>query len=345
MPDPRNIFKSRYKKQTRTYSYGKVPGIEVGTILKSRKECSDLGLHGPTQAGIHGNAVHGAYSVVLSGGYEDDEDNGESFWYTGEGGRKDGGGPQVEDQSWKNKNNKSLKNSCGLDKQLIRVIRGHTLQSPYAPSHGYRYDGLYRVTQAKQVRGKSGYLLCKFFFQRKPNQPPLPEPTSITRSEKLKQNIPSHYSASSSDSEDEAPTMVIESTSKRTDTPDSQSTRVHTPLASTSKTRIPETEFIEVEDSADDDNLFSGADSEKESEQEEQEASDEVPSSSHQPPSPSLVALGKRKRFLTPISISSDEEDFPLKPPKRKKRGVVLLVLRENHPLVPGGHFLCLLYQ
>lgn len=193
----------------------------------------------------------------------------------------------------------------------------------------------------------------------------------------MKQNIPSHYSASSSDSEDEAPTMVIESTSKRTDTPDSQSTRVHTPLASTSKTRIPETEVVEVEDSADDDNLFSGADSEKESEQEEQEASDEVPSSSHQPPSPSLVALGKRKRFLTPISISSDEEDFPLKPPKRKKaQGVVassslgpssdvesvdlisqfsddeggkarsvLLVLRENHPLVPGGHFLCLLYQ
>ena len=28
----------------------------------------------------------GAYSIVLSGGYVDDEDHGEVFWYTGEGG-------------------------------------------------------------------------------------------------------------------------------------------------------------------------------------------------------------------------------------------------------------------
>ncbi|KAH7873355.1 PUA-like domain-containing protein [Lentinula edodes] len=112
MPDPRNIFKNRYKKQTKTYGYGKVAGIEVGTILSSRQECSDRGLHGPTQAGIHGNATYGAYSVVLSGGYEDDEDNGERVWYTGEGGRKNGGGPQIADQDWKNKNNRSLKVSA-----------------------------------------------------------------------------------------------------------------------------------------------------------------------------------------------------------------------------------------
>ncbi|KIK62390.1 hypothetical protein GYMLUDRAFT_72625 [Collybiopsis luxurians FD-317 M1] len=42
-------------------------------------------LHGPTQAGIHGHAVHGVYSVVLSGGYEDDVDEGDKFSYTGEG--------------------------------------------------------------------------------------------------------------------------------------------------------------------------------------------------------------------------------------------------------------------
>ncbi|KAJ4478603.1 PUA-like domain-containing protein [Lentinula lateritia] len=164
MPDPRNIFKNRYKKQTKTYGYGKVAGIEVGTILSSRQECSDRGLHGPTQAGIHGNATYGAYSVVLSGGYEDDEDNGERVWYTGEGGRKNGGGPQIADQDWKNKNNRSLKISCAPDRYPIRVIRGHTLHSRYAPSWGYRYDGLYRVAKAIQVRGKAGKLLCKFLF-------------------------------------------------------------------------------------------------------------------------------------------------------------------------------------
>jgi len=38
-----------------------------------------------TVAGIHGNPREGAFSVALSGGYEDDVDYGEYFTYTGEG--------------------------------------------------------------------------------------------------------------------------------------------------------------------------------------------------------------------------------------------------------------------
>lgn len=38
-----------------------------------------------TVAGIHGNEREGAFSVALSGGYEDDVDYGEYFTYTGEG--------------------------------------------------------------------------------------------------------------------------------------------------------------------------------------------------------------------------------------------------------------------
>ena len=38
------------------------------------------------RAGIHGNATDGAYSVVLSGGYDEDEDRGDTFVYTGSGG-------------------------------------------------------------------------------------------------------------------------------------------------------------------------------------------------------------------------------------------------------------------
>ena len=44
-------------------------------------------------------ADQGAYAIVLAGGYADDEDEGTSFWYTGEGGQEakgrqvgDGGG-------------------------------------------------------------------------------------------------------------------------------------------------------------------------------------------------------------------------------------------------------------
>ena len=37
--------------------------------------------------GIHGSDAHGAYSIVLSGGYEGDTDDGHEFTYTGSGGR------------------------------------------------------------------------------------------------------------------------------------------------------------------------------------------------------------------------------------------------------------------
>ena len=32
----------------------------------------------------------GAFAIVLSGGYEDDDDSGTQFWYTGEGGQAKG---------------------------------------------------------------------------------------------------------------------------------------------------------------------------------------------------------------------------------------------------------------
>ena len=48
-------------------------------------ECCRDGVHRPTVAGIH-RGEDGAYSIALSGGYEDDVDLGDCFTYTGEGG-------------------------------------------------------------------------------------------------------------------------------------------------------------------------------------------------------------------------------------------------------------------
>lgn len=48
---------------------------------------SEAGIHRPHVAGIHGRSNVGAFSIVLSGGYEDDIDNGDEFLYTGSGGR------------------------------------------------------------------------------------------------------------------------------------------------------------------------------------------------------------------------------------------------------------------
>ena len=45
------------------------------------------GVHRHSIAGIHGRQNEGVYSIVISGGYKDDYDEGEEFVYSGCGGR------------------------------------------------------------------------------------------------------------------------------------------------------------------------------------------------------------------------------------------------------------------
>ncbi|TCD71502.1 hypothetical protein EIP91_008883 [Steccherinum ochraceum] len=164
--------------------YGPIPGIKVGTWWESRLDCSKDAVHAPVVAGIT-CGPDGAYSVALSGGYEDDVDLGEGFTYTGSGGRDLKGtkqnpknlrtAPQSSDQDWDNPFNSALQRSVE-SKKPVRVIRGFKLPSIFAPAEGYRYDGLYTVEKAWQERGLNakGFLVCKFLFKRVAGQPPLP---------------------------------------------------------------------------------------------------------------------------------------------------------------------------
>jgi putative restriction endonuclease len=94
-------------------------------------------------AGISGSGTEGADSVVLSGGYEDDEDRGEVIVYTGHGGNDPNTKRQVADQEFSRGNLAlAVNRKEGLP---VRVIRGAELDSPYAPERGFRYDGLYVV--------------------------------------------------------------------------------------------------------------------------------------------------------------------------------------------------------
>lgn len=60
---------------------------------------SEAGVHRPPVAGIHGRDNFGAFSIVLSGGYEDDVDKGDEFLYTGSGGRDLSGNKRTALQS------------------------------------------------------------------------------------------------------------------------------------------------------------------------------------------------------------------------------------------------------
>jgi len=116
------------------------PGIvlnaEVGAIwFEIRAELAVAVVHRHRQAGISGSSSQGADSIVLSDGYEDDEDYGDVVDYTGYGGRDRTMGRQVSDQSftlW----NRALAFS-GLNGLPVRIIRGAGHDSPYSPGTGY----------------------------------------------------------------------------------------------------------------------------------------------------------------------------------------------------------------
>lgn len=164
-------------------TFGSIPGIAIGTIWEKRMDCSTDAVHAPTVAGISGNETDGCWSICLSGGYEDDIDLGESFTYTGSGGRDLKGtvnnpknlrtAPQSSDQRWEGKN-AALRMSVQT-RRPVRVVRGYKANNRYAPKEqGYVYSGLYRVTKAWMERGQAGFMVCKFKFERCAGQDPLP---------------------------------------------------------------------------------------------------------------------------------------------------------------------------
>lgn len=144
--------------------FGHIPGYPEGTGFDSRHELSISGVHRPRQAGISGSATEGADSIVLSGGYEDDQDMGDTIIYTGHGGRDEKTQQQVSDQLL-TRGNQALAYSCqhGLP---VRIIRGSNHTSPYSPKFGYRYDGLYRVEDYWCEKGKSGHIIWRFRLVR-----------------------------------------------------------------------------------------------------------------------------------------------------------------------------------
>jgi putative restriction endonuclease len=139
---------------------GDIPGIAVGQSFGSRWLAHEAGVHRPPQGGICGTKATGAESIVVSGGYKDDEDYGDVIVYTGHGGQ-DGSGRQVSDQSHDDSGNAALVTSH-LRGLPVRVIRGKYRGSPFAPASGYRYDGLYRVASYGSKLGIDGFLIWQF---------------------------------------------------------------------------------------------------------------------------------------------------------------------------------------
>ena len=144
--------------------FGPVAGVEIGATFASRKELAKSSLHRPIQAGISGSEKDGADSIVVSGGYEDDEDFGDEIIYTGHGGNDPKTNKQVADQALTRGNLALARNKeAGLP---VRVIRGANHRSSYSPQSGLRYDGLFYVDDYWHEQGRSGFRIYRFRLVR-----------------------------------------------------------------------------------------------------------------------------------------------------------------------------------
>ncbi|KAL3631749.1 E3 ubiquitin-protein ligase ORTHRUS 2 [Castilleja foliolosa] len=150
-------------------------GVLVGEFWALRMDVRQWGVHYPPVAGIAGQAQYGAQSVVISGGYEDDEDSGEWFIYTGSGGRNLSGNKRTNKlQSFDQEfvlQNQALRVSCEKG-YPVRVVRSEKdKRSTYAPEKGYRYDGVYRIERCWRKAGMQGFKVCRYLFVRCDNEP------------------------------------------------------------------------------------------------------------------------------------------------------------------------------
>ncbi len=148
-------------KSNKKLIFGEIDGVTTHQVFSDRTELAKSGIHRPTMGGIEGRGSEGSCSIVLSGGYEDDIDNLDYILYTGQGGRDANSGKQIANQEFTRGNQGLvLSKDYGLP---VRVTRGFQVKN--GPSKGYRYDGLYYVTQYERVKGKSGFFICRFHLE------------------------------------------------------------------------------------------------------------------------------------------------------------------------------------
>ncbi|PON40272.1 histone H3-K9 methyltransferase [Parasponia andersonii] len=148
---------------------GSIPGVYIGDLFFFRMELCVVGLHGQVQAGIDyvpasqsSNGEPIATSVIVSGGYEDDEDAGDVIIYTGHGGQ-DKFNKQCVHQKLEG-GNLALERSMhyGIE---VRVIRGIKFPGSIT-TKVYVYDGLYRIMDCWFDVGKSGFGVYKYKLVR-----------------------------------------------------------------------------------------------------------------------------------------------------------------------------------
>ncbi|TGJ84874.1 hypothetical protein E0Z10_g3886 [Xylaria hypoxylon] len=162
------------RKSPKVYGHN---DIALGSWFPLQINALFWGAHGARMGGIAGSVTTGAWSIVVSGTYEDlDTDKGMTIYYSGSNSHDNTNPRQAAPAS---QGTKALHASIATQNP-VRVLRSggsfsSRNQNPYLPSCGLRYDGLYRVVNFRQRLNKNGGLYDQFKLERLPGQTPLSE--------------------------------------------------------------------------------------------------------------------------------------------------------------------------
>lgn len=137
------------------------------------------GAHGVMQGGIHGARESGAFSVVVSGMYNQyDQDEGHALWYSGTMAHNSlsATNPIISDKS------QAMITAQSRGREL-RVLRSANSRSSWSPEVGIRYDGLYRITARDIGTNEHGGTFPRFRLQRVAGQPAIDQqvPSAVQR--------------------------------------------------------------------------------------------------------------------------------------------------------------------
>ncbi|KAM7188663.1 E3 ubiquitin-protein ligase UHRF1 [Rhypophila sp. PSN 637] len=160
--DPRYTYK---KGNPKVYGHN---GFEPGDWWPLQKVAHFWGCHGAPIRGISGGD-EGAYSIVSSGAstYDAlDQDFGDRLLYSADNSHDNTDPNRV---TYTSNMTKTLHKSIATGKP-VRVLRSAGGKKAYTPACGIRYDGLYRVTQVREVLNNQGGLYEQFELRRLPNQ-------------------------------------------------------------------------------------------------------------------------------------------------------------------------------
>lgn len=156
------VLNPEYKHRQRSAKVYGHNDITVGRWFPFQLCAVFHGAHGAAQAGITPGPV-GAYSIIVSGLYEDlDTDMGDKLFYSGSGSH-DNTDPGRIATSTVATNSLHASIDSG---NPVRVLRSHSGRSGYAPYKGLRYDGLYRVMGVRTPKNMKGGLYEQFRLER-----------------------------------------------------------------------------------------------------------------------------------------------------------------------------------